>query len=90
MQGGKPGAAPAKPSAPAAAAGASKLAQYLCDPPPLRPDGRVQMGGRGCSGACEMPDVGGMMSMASNSVALHHASHQNKKVHVWVGVVLQA
>ena len=35
----------AAPKAPAAAAGASKLAQYLCDPPPLRPNGKEQSGG---------------------------------------------
>ncbi|GMH43071.1 hypothetical protein BSKO_10993 [Bryopsis sp. KO-2023] len=33
-----------KPSAPAATAGASPLAQYLCDPPPSRPDGKLQKG----------------------------------------------
>lgn len=35
-----------KPVASAAAAGASKLAQALSDPPPPRPDGTQQRGGR--------------------------------------------
>jgi hypothetical protein len=39
-------AAPHKPLAPAAAAGASAMAKCLSDPPPLRPDGRPQRGGR--------------------------------------------
>lgn len=42
----KPKASPHKPAAPAAAAGASALAQALSDPPPLRPDGKPQRGGR--------------------------------------------
>lgn len=32
---------------PAETAGASSLARYLCDPPPVRPDGKKQKGGTG-------------------------------------------
>lgn len=47
-QASKAAAKPAhhKPLAPAAAAGASAMAAVLSDPPPLRPDGRPQRGGR--------------------------------------------
>ena len=38
--------AKSKASQPAAAAGASALARCLCDPPPRRPSGRPQRGGR--------------------------------------------
>jgi hypothetical protein len=38
--------APKQPAAPAAAAGASALARALVDPPPQRPDGTRQRGGR--------------------------------------------
>ena len=39
--------AAAKPKAPAAAAGASSMARGLCDPPPPRPSGKPQLGGKG-------------------------------------------
>ncbi len=42
----KPKPAPKPAAAPAAAAGASALARTLIDPPPKRPDGRQQKGGR--------------------------------------------